>query len=645
MTTVRQSHSVAALAVAAVVLAVAAPTAGQVSNRQATDGAAAGPASAIAESGGLALDLNEPGERTVAQTRPGQGVLSAEAKVGRARLASETLELCNDGLNSRPPEENLHRAAFFRGSGGIVVSPVDGESINLTIEGGGRTHVETQYARYDGLVVSLLNSPLCSDECRVSVRNARNGGWYWVNGDRNAAVAPFVCDERLSADVLAPDPGGVDTTRSSFGGGSLFVHHTQGLMGIVPHLADSTNEHASQSGVDSCGVRLAPYFRGSGGFVARPASGRSLELTVERKSGEATTTTLFPRSDGLVVQLLTSPHCVDESGSPVECRVSVAGAEAGSWYWVNGDRNAAVAPFVCEAQLGRIQTALRLAPDPGGVDTARSLFGGGSLFLHHTQGLMGIVPHLVYEDEYRVGFDLDWTGRDPTGITFMPRYGLLFVVGPCGGSARAYTTTGVRRPEKDFQLAPVCPEGITYVDSWAYGSEPDGAFMVVRGSGLQRRVNVYDAATGSRLYDRDFLLPEDNRYPSGIGFGEWRNRNVTATRIITLNSGRTAFRAEDPWQSFELRHSDNNNAQGVTYIEFSGDQPSWLVVDGGGTQGRAFRYLGHTPSSTTGVSRGRKVDLHWENDDPTGVAVDARRFYVVDREDKFVYAYSVLVLD
>ena len=51
---------------------------------------------------------------------------------------------------------------FFRGTGGFVAAPTNGRSIEVTIERGEESVTETLYARADGLVVQLLNDPLCA---------------------------------------------------------------------------------------------------------------------------------------------------------------------------------------------------------------------------------------------------------------------------------------------------------------------------------------------------------------------------------------------------------------------------------------------------------------------------------------------------
>ena len=309
--------------------------------------------------------------------------------MSKTRLLVLSALFAAGGVNSAQGCER-YLAPYFRGAGGFVVEPVAGGLSEVTVEGANESESRAVSAGGDGLAVELLRSPLCAAssggdpvECRVTFSGIEEGGWYWVNGDRNAAVAPLICEDDLGGGAEALDPGGVETTRSSFGTGTLFVHDTQGLMGIVPQLSQGGDS-------PTCERHVAPFFRGRGGFVAKPADGQSLEVRIERDSA-AVRETLFPRSDGLVVQLLSQSLCVDAAGSPVECRVSFADIGPGGWYWVNGDRNAAVAPLICEGRLQGGAAAL----DPGGVQTARSVYGTGSLFVHDTQGLMGIVPHLA----------------------------------------------------------------------------------------------------------------------------------------------------------------------------------------------------------------------------------------------------------
>lgn len=283
-----------------------------------------------------------------------------------------------------------YSAPFFRGSGGFVVAPRDGRSAEMTVQSGSESDGRTVTAGRDGLAVDLLRSSLCFGrngvfpaQCRISFSGIKGGGWYWVNGDRNAAVAPLVCSEDLGGGAAPLEPGGVQTLPSRFGTGTLFVHDTQGLMGIVPQLSPT-----GRAGAPNCDRFVAPFFRGKGGFVARPEADRVAEVIV-RRDNAVTRKRLTPGADGLAVQLLSDSLCTDANGEAVECQVSFTGIGGGGWYWVNGDRNAAVAPLVCEGRLAGSAAAV-----PGGVDTSRAAFGTGSLFVHDTQRLMGIVPHL-----------------------------------------------------------------------------------------------------------------------------------------------------------------------------------------------------------------------------------------------------------
>ena len=283
-----------------------------------------------------------------------------------------------------------YSAPFFRGSGGFVVAPRDGRSAEMTVQSGSGSDGRTVTAGRDGLAVDLLRSSLCFGrngvfpaQCRISFSGIKGGGWYWVNGDRNAAVAPLVCSEDLGGGAAPLEPGGVQTLPSRFGTGTLFVHDTQGLMGIVPQLSPT-----GRAGAPKCDRFVAPFFRGKGGFVARPEADRVAEVIV-RRDNAVTRKRLTPGADGLAVQLLSDSLCTDANGEAVECQVSFTGIGGGGWYWVNGDRNAAVAPLVCEGRPAGAAAAV-----PGGVVTSRAAFGTGSLFVHDTQRLMGIVPHL-----------------------------------------------------------------------------------------------------------------------------------------------------------------------------------------------------------------------------------------------------------
>ena len=359
-----------------------------------------------------------------------------------------------------------YSAPFFRGSGGFVVEPRDGRSVDVTVSSANRSDTRTVSAGRNGLAVELLASPLCTGpngvfpaQCHVAFSGIMSGGWYWLNGERNVAVASLVCSEDLGGGPAPLDPGGVQTLPSKYGTGTLFVHDTQDLIGIVPQLSPT-----GRGATPGCERYVAPFFRGKGGFVARPEGGRTAEVTIER-DGSVERMRPQPRSDGLAVQLLSDSLCTDSSGQPVECKVSFTGIGGGGWYWVNGDRNAAVAPLVCEGRLAGAAAAV-----PGGVKTSRAAFGTGSLFVHDTQRLMGIVPHLPGSPE-----DL---GRVEVRVSVFGG-GTVEVVG--GGELNcpeAGLCNGYFPAAGSVTLRPLAPFGFTF-DRWRGCDSVSGADCVL----------------------------------------------------------------------------------------------------------------------------------------------------------------------
>ena len=108
--------------------------------------------------------------------------------------------------------------------------------------------------------------------------------------------------------------------------------------------------------------------------------------------GDRTTETPYANDDGLIVQLVRRGACTDDDGNPVRSEVSVTDIEPGGWYWIDGPRNAGVAPLVCPGLLlGPAATV------PVGVDEDEA--DDGTLFEHHVARLIGVVPHLRRQAE------------------------------------------------------------------------------------------------------------------------------------------------------------------------------------------------------------------------------------------------------
>ena len=239
-------------------------------------------------------------------------------------------------------------APYWHGRGGFAVRPADGESATVRIECAGKRYTSREHPGEDGLIVRTVSQPMCmADDGRLlegemTFEGIDGDGWYWVNGDRNVAVAPLVCEESLNPELRPPVPGGVTARPSgdrrfvlSVLGtwqGTLMVHDETGFMGIVPHLVD----------LEGAGEHVAPYWKGGGGIVGRPLDGSRATVRLACGEADAETQMLDAGEDGLIVELL--PGCFDEDGAAVSGRLEVDGLEDGAWYWLNIGTASAAAP-------------------------------------------------------------------------------------------------------------------------------------------------------------------------------------------------------------------------------------------------------------------------------------------------------------
>ena len=92
--------------------------------------------------------------------------------------------------------------------------------------------------------------------------------------------------------------------------------------------------------------------------------------------------------DGVIAELVRKDYCTDDEGEPRQGKLTVTGAAPGGWYWISGERNAAVAPLMCADLLGG-----PAAVDPGGVFSRAT--EDGTYFRHDTDRLIGVVPHVA----------------------------------------------------------------------------------------------------------------------------------------------------------------------------------------------------------------------------------------------------------
>ncbi|MCY3966425.1 MAG: hypothetical protein OXG83_15440 [Acidobacteria bacterium] len=280
---------------------------------------------------------------------------------------------------------------YWHGTGGFAVRPTDGRSAIVSIKCGGSGLQSREYAGEDGLIVRAVSQSTCiADDGRpidgeMTFEGIDGDGWYWLNGDRNVAVAPLVCESSFSQRVAPPIPGGVtawpDANRrfslSILGrlNGTLMVHDNTGFMGIVPHLKDLEAE----------GEHVAPYWKGGGGIVGRPLNGRWAAVRLACGEADPAILALPAGDDGLIVELL--PGCFDDDGEAVQGRLETIGLADGAWYWVKIGTVPAVAPLV-RPRAAHVDLTTPVVP--GGVDADEGPLG--TLFARGDR--LGIVPRL-----------------------------------------------------------------------------------------------------------------------------------------------------------------------------------------------------------------------------------------------------------
>ncbi len=135
---------------------------------------------------------------------------------------------------------------YWQGDGGVVVRPAEGRTYaNVQVQCGATLSTLTASAGADGVAAKLVRKDYCTDDegearqGKLTVTGAAPGGWYWIDGERNAAAAPLMCADLLGGPA-AVEPGGVFSRATE--DGTYFSHETDRLIGVVPHLVPDPDE-------------------------------------------------------------------------------------------------------------------------------------------------------------------------------------------------------------------------------------------------------------------------------------------------------------------------------------------------------------------------------------------------------------------
>lgn len=278
----------------------------------------------------------------------------------------------------------LHIAPYWRGGGGFAVRPADGRSALVRLQCGQSNYESREFAGDDGLIVRLVELSQCfgSDGERrhgeLTFEGIDDDGWYWINGDYNAALAPLVRESSLRPSLRPPIPDGVSASPSgdqrfvlSVTGrlhGTLVEHEANGFIGIIPHLVD----------LEGAGRHAAPFWRGHGGVVGKPLDGVSATFRLTCADGRSSTHELEPHPDGFIAHLIDG--CFDAAGEPIDGQLEADGLEDGAWYWLNHGRlfTGQVNPAKRPCRPGRCSAAAPLVRrDPDSDSLTRPVVPGG----------------------------------------------------------------------------------------------------------------------------------------------------------------------------------------------------------------------------------------------------------------------------
>ena len=144
------------------------------------------------------------------------------------------------------PEEECHFGPVFRGQGGLVgrraASHVDEEGmplpVTVSVTCGPTTVIRDFEPDAEGSLRLALNKDngfACAGNVgSIEIHGLEDGGWYWINDDRNSAVAMLLPSTVKLADQVWPvDPGGVKVF--SAGLGTYVKDEESGRVGILPH--------------------------------------------------------------------------------------------------------------------------------------------------------------------------------------------------------------------------------------------------------------------------------------------------------------------------------------------------------------------------------------------------------------------------
>lgn len=196
------------------------------------------------------------------------------------------------------PDETCQVAPYFAGSGGFVgeSAGLDGEpDVSFFVVCGNVTISGVAEPDSQGIVRQALSGNLaCPDRGRLEIDNLKPGGWYWINDDRNSAVAAFIPKSAAGNEQIVPtDPGGLVIDREEDGLGTYVKHTPTGRVGIIPHVVPARpikgcSGMAHEETATDCHLGSPEGWRvsASPSSVVRPAGGQQSREVVVKLYGQ-----------------------------------------------------------------------------------------------------------------------------------------------------------------------------------------------------------------------------------------------------------------------------------------------------------------------------------------------------------------------
>ncbi len=136
-------------------------------------------------------------------------------------------------------EDCTHDVSIYTGDGGLIAE-ADGVDMVTWVSQCGRVSRSGELeANDEGIVMVQFKDAdlVCNaDESRLQIGPVREGGWYWLTGDRSSAVGPLVNQGVLgNATTDIPDPG-PGVTMKDGRGAVLLEEISTGRLGILPNI-------------------------------------------------------------------------------------------------------------------------------------------------------------------------------------------------------------------------------------------------------------------------------------------------------------------------------------------------------------------------------------------------------------------------